>query len=128
MFKYIILDWFFIVFHSAIILFNLFGWIYKRTRKWNLIVLLLTAGSWYILGIFYGWGYCFLTDWHWRVLGELSVYPPESSYVQYLFRRLLGVIVSADFADMITGTLFFLALAISVIINTRDFLRRRNYL
>lgn len=120
-----LIDWFFVVFHTALIFFNLFGWIPKRIRKWNLLVLLLTAASWYLLGIFYGWGYCFLTDWHWQVLGKLSVSPSEHSYVQYLLRRLLGMKVSADFADILTASLFFAALAISVYVNLRAILKAR---
>jgi len=44
----------------------------EKTRKANLILLLLTGLSWFGLGIFYGWGYCPLTDWHWKVLRELG--------------------------------------------------------
>jgi len=51
-----------------VILFNLFGWIFRPLRKANLIVLALTGASWFILGIFYGIGYCPLTDWHFKLL------------------------------------------------------------
>jgi hypothetical protein len=64
---YKVADSFFIIFHSVLICFNLFGWIPKALRKWNLFSLILTTFSWFILGIFYGFGYCFLTDWHWEV-------------------------------------------------------------
>jgi hypothetical protein len=47
-------DIFFIVFHTFLIFFNLFGWIFKPLRKANLVVLILTGASWFILGIFYG--------------------------------------------------------------------------
>lgn len=122
---YHFLDWFFIVFHTALIIFNVFGWIYKPTRKWNFLALCLTAASWFILGIFYGIGYCFLTDWHWQVLRKLSQYPFESSYVQYLFRRLLSVRVSADFADTLTAVVFFASFIISGLINLRDILIKK---
>ena len=52
------LNIFFFFFHTAIMLFNCFGWIWKKTRRLNLVTLLLTAGSWFILGIWFGWGYC----------------------------------------------------------------------
>jgi len=32
--------------------------------------LLLTAFSWFVLGIWYGWGYCVCTDWHYMVLRD----------------------------------------------------------
>ncbi|HPF94086.1 MAG TPA: DUF2784 family protein, partial [Tenuifilaceae bacterium] len=66
---YMLLDVFFVAFHTLLIAFNLFGWIWWRTRKANLITLLLTGLSWIGLGLFFGIGYCPLTDWHWQVLG-----------------------------------------------------------
>jgi hypothetical protein len=45
-----ILDYFFIIFHTVLILFNVFGWIIPRWRFSNLIVLSLTAVSWGFLG------------------------------------------------------------------------------
>ncbi len=120
-----LLNWFFLLFHSVVILFNLFGWIFRSSRKWNLALLLLTAASWFGLGIFYGWGYCFLTDWHWQVLDTLSASPHENSYVQYLFRRIAGVTVEARFADLLTAMLFVAALAASLFVNIRDALKRR---
>lgn len=38
---YAFLDKFFFVFHSALIVFNLFGWIWRKTRAANLVVVLL---------------------------------------------------------------------------------------
>lgn len=126
MLKYHILDWFFIVFHTALIIFNVAGWIWNRCRSWNLITLLLTAFSWFVLGIFYGTGYCFLTHWHWNVLSELSVHPPEHSYIQYLLRRLLSLKVSADFAEYLTLIVFAMALIISLWLNVRDYMKRKS--
>ncbi|HHJ11418.1 MAG TPA: DUF2784 family protein [Bacteroidetes bacterium] len=58
------------VFHSFLVVFNLFGWIWKKTRLVNLITLGLTGASCTLLGIFYGPEYCPLTDWHFRILGH----------------------------------------------------------
>jgi len=125
MMKLQILDWFFVVFHSGIIIFNMFGWMWIKTRKWNLFTLMLTAFSWFVLGLFFGIGYCFLTHWHWDVLAALSEYPPENSYVQYLIRRLTSIRISAEFADILTLLVFIISLALSVWLNVRDFLNRR---
>ena len=57
-----VIDLFFVVFHTSLTLFNALGWIGYKTRKLNLVTLLLTGGSWFILGIFYGIGYCPLTE------------------------------------------------------------------
>lgn len=114
---YKILDIFFVVFHTFLILFNLFGWIWKPTRKANLVALLLTGGSWFILGIFYGIGYCPLTEWHWQVLYKLGKTDLPDSYISYLVKRLTGIVINPEMADLITVVLYFLALAFSVFSN-----------
>jgi hypothetical protein len=118
---YKIADIFFFVFHICLILFNLFGWLVKPLRKWNLITLGLTAFSWFVLGAFYGFGYCFLTDWHWAIREELGYENPFNSYIHFLIATLLPITVSAQMFDLLTGTLFFVALLMSVITNLRDY-------
>ena len=68
-----ILNLFFFGFHTVLILFNIFGWLIPRWRLANLITLSLTAFSWFVLGIWYGWGYCFCTDWHWQIREMLGL-------------------------------------------------------
>ena len=122
---YHILDYFFLVFHFALILFVLFGWIWKRLRVYNLILILLVFASWTLLGIWYGFGYCPFTDWHWQVLRELGQTGLPSSYVSYLFQRILNLELSQTFVDWLTGGLAVLAFVLSLIFNVRDFLRRK---
>lgn len=117
---FIFLDILFLVFHSILILFNLFGWIWKKTRRLNLLTLLITGFSWIGLGLFYGLGYCFLTDLHWRVLEKLGESNISDSYIQYLFNRILGLQISAYFADYLTVILFFIALIMSIYFNLRN--------
>lgn len=119
-----LLDWFFVLFHFCLVVFNLFGWIWKKTRLANLITLLLTGASWFILGIFYGIGYCPITDWHWKVLLKLGAYDLPSSYIQYLLERFAGFRVPAATVDRWTLILFLLALAISTGLNLLDFRRK----
>src|ERR1019366_4368421 len=69
---YRFLNIFFFVFHTIFTLFNIVGWIFPKTRKLHLITISLTAFSWFILGNWYGWGYCFCTDWHWMVREKLG--------------------------------------------------------
>ncbi len=125
MLYYHILDWFFIIFHTVLIFFNVFGWIYKPLRKWNFLTLSLTAVSWFVLGIFYGMGYCFLTDWHWTILDKLEKIPSESSYIQYLFRRLLNIRINVNFADTLTVTVFFMAFFCSGVVNFSDLIKKK---
>jgi|SRR3989304_1915223 len=114
---YHILDWFFLVFHSLLILFNIFGWMWKPTRKANLVTLTLTGLSWFVLGIFYGIGYCPLTDWHFDVLRNLGVENLPVSYIKYLIDRILNVNINANYVEVGTGVGFFVALIISVNVN-----------
>ena len=122
---YILLDISFIVFHTVLILFNLFGWIWKTTRPWNLATLLLTAFSWFILGIWYGFGYCPCTDWHWQVRRQLGYTEMPTSYIEFLVELLTGFDFSTVLVDTATVVLFFLALVLSIYINFRDFKKKR---
>lgn len=121
-----LLDWFFVLFHFCLVVFNLFGWIWKKTRLANLITLLLTGASWFILGIFYGIGYCPITDWHWKVLSKLGAHDLPASYIQYLLERFAGIRIPAATVDRWTFILFLLALAISSVLNLMDSRTRRH--
>jgi len=121
---YKFLDIFFLSFHSLLIIFNLFGWLWKPTRKANLITLLLTGASWFILGIFYGIGYCPLTDWHWEILGKLGVTHMPQSYIQYLFIRIFNIEFNAHLVETGTAVGYFAALIGSLVVNFKKQLRK----
>jgi hypothetical protein len=119
---YRFLDIFFVIFHSALILFNLFGWIWKKTRIANLVTLLLTGGSWLVLGLIVGTlGYCPLTDWHFSVLEKLGKTGLPYSYVKYLADRLTGLSFDPALVDKFTLYSFLVALVLSIYLNIRDF-------
>ncbi len=120
-----VLDIFFVVFHSVFILFILFGWIYPKWRIFHLAAVLLTGISWFILGIFYGLGYCPLTDWHWSVLRQLERTDLTTAYVQYILDRLLGIQITPSFSDIITLLGWLAALIISVYLQYRK--RRKKH-
>jgi len=122
---YEFLNIFFFAFHSILILFNLFGWIWKKTRLLNLISLLLTLGSWVILGIWYGWGYCPCTDWHWKVRMELGYYDMPASYIKFLADTFTGMDWNPVLIDTLTAVLFAAALLSSAVINLKDFKKNR---
>jgi hypothetical protein len=122
---YAFLNIFFFVFHSSLIIFNLFGWIWKKTRLANLIVILLTAFSWTILGIWYGFGFCPCTDWHWQVRVKLGYFDMPSSYTKFLIDSLTGLDVKETMVDTLAVTLLALALVASVFTNLRDWKRKR---
>jgi len=103
------LDKFFLVFHSSFIAFLLLGWAWRKTRRANLAVILLTAFSWFILGIWYGYGYCPSTDWHWRVRARLGYQDLPDSYTKFLVDSLTGLNVSQSLVDIVTLVLLLLA-------------------
>lgn len=117
---YNILDKFFFVFHSFIIVFSLFGWMWKKTRRINLVLLLLTGLSWSILGIWYGFGFCPCTEWHWQVRMKLGLYDMPNSYTKFLIDSITGWDVNANFVDILTLVLFLVALTASLWTNIRD--------
>jgi hypothetical protein len=123
---YAFLDTFFFIFHSFIIIFILFGWMWKKTRKANLIVLLLTAFSWFILGIWYRFGFCFLTEWHYQVRMKLGYFDMPSSYVKFLLDSITGLDFNAKLVDICTLTFFLLALTASIMTNIKDWKNKKN--
>ncbi len=119
------LDIFFLMFHTSLTMFNMLGWIWKKTRLANLLTLLLTFLAWFGLGIFYGIGYCPLTEWHFRILRNLGETNLPNSYIAYLIHRLSGISVPEKLVDFFTVAIFFLSLSVSVWLNLRD--RGRKY-
>lgn len=115
------LNIFFFVFHTAIMIFNCFGWLWKRSRRLNLITLFLTAGSWFILGIWFGWGYCLCTDWHWHVREKLGLYDQSVSYVHFLILKITGLNINPGLVDKLTVSIFFLTFILSIWLNIRDY-------
>jgi len=114
------LNIFFFIFHTALTLFNLLGWIWRSTRFLNLISILLTFSSWFILGIWYGWGYCPCTDWHWEVRQELGYKIQTHSYIKFLFSTITGLEIPAFIIEMITVTGLAMAFLLSSFTNYRD--------
>ena len=126
---YRLLDIFFVIFHSSLIIFNMFGWIWKKTRIANLITLSLTGASWLFLGLIVGvLGYCPFTDWHFDILDKLGKTDLPNSYVKYLADRITGLNFDASLVDNFTLYSFLTALAISVFLNIRDYVIKRKYI
>jgi hypothetical protein len=113
-------NYFFFIFHIILIFFNLFGWIPKRLRKLNLISLSLTAFSWFVLGIFYGFGYCFLTDWHWQIREKLGYSTESNSYIHFLIVELTNISLNENLVDTFTAIFFFIAFTASIYVNVRS--------
>ena len=109
-----IIDYFFILFHSVLILFNVLGWIVPKWRLANLISLSLTAFSWFVLGIWYGIGYSPFTDWHWKVRQLLGYNDQSNSYIHFLILKITGVNLPENWVDTATVIVFFAAFSVSI--------------
>lgn len=118
------LDIFFTILHLLIIGFNLLGWIWRRTRGWHLVSVMVTAGSWMVLGIWFGMGYCPLTDWHWDVKRKLGETDLPVSFITYFAELLTGLEFDDGFVNMVTAVVFILVAALSLWLNLRDRLRK----
>ncbi len=114
---------FFFAFHTAWLAFNGVGWAWRATRRIHLLTITLTALSWFVLGIWHGWGYCVCTDWHWRVREQLG-YESPPSYMQLLVLKLTGLEVPAAWADAVTLVLFAIVTVLTLVLNLRDWRRR----
>ncbi len=111
------LDIGFFVFHSFVIVANLTGWIWARTRKAHLAVLGVTAFSWFALGPLLGFplGYCFCTDWHWQIRRQLG-YNDDGGYIQLLF-QMAGLPISTQTAAIVAYGAFALAVLGAIVVN-----------
>ena len=114
-----LLNVFFHATHLLIIGFVLFGWAFKRARSIHLAVVALTIVSWFGLGFFFGWGYCFWTDWHWRVRDRLGLSYP-SSYIKLFADSLTGRSWDPLVIDILTTGAFVSAIAITIYVNIRS--------
>src|SRR5688572_3404506 len=116
---YQFLNSFFFVFHTLFTLFNITGWMFRRTRQLHLITLSLTAFSWFVLGIWYGFGYCVCTDWHWEVREKLGYVDQSRSYIHFLLLKVTGINFNPQLVDYSTLIFFLISCVMSIWLNIR---------
>jgi hypothetical protein len=126
---YRVLDVFFFLFHALFTGFCTLGWIWRKTRKANLVLLLITGISWLFIGPLcgYGLGYCPFTDWHWQVKIKLGYTSIPRSYIKFFLDTLTGLDFDALCVDIVVALVFASALIISLMLNIRDFVKRRKH-
>jgi len=113
------LDIGFFIFHTALVLFNLLGWIWRKTRRWNLYTLLATAFSWFLMGIWFGVGYCLCTDWHFQIRRQLGYVDDSPTYIHLIVKMLTGANLDAGLVQTATAAGFVFALVMSLYTNIR---------
>lgn len=121
---YSFLNIFFFIFHTVFTLFNMIGWIFPKTRKLNLITLLLTAFSWFVVGIWKGMGFCYCTEWHWQVREQLGYHDQTNSYIHFLILKLTGINLSVSLVETATVIVFAISLVMSVWLNIKDWKKK----
>ena len=84
---------------------------------------MLTAASWFILGIWFGMGYCPLTDWQWNVKDKLGEQNLPSNFIEYFAEKISGTDFSAGFVNTSIGVCFGAAVLLSLYVN---FFRRKS--
>ena len=110
----------FFIFHTVLILFNVFGWMWKRTRPYNLITLSMTLFSWCVMGLRYGMGYCICTDWHFRIRHAMGIQETSDNYLVLLVRNISGWDPPLDLVKNVAATVFIVSILASVTLNLRD--------
>lgn len=103
--------------HLFIIGFNLTGWIFPRTRKLHLVFIALTALSWFVLGIWFGMGYCPVTDWQWQVKELRGERGLPSSFITYFVNKITGEELKDEFVNNVTLVVFIACVLLSLYVN-----------
>ncbi len=111
------LNYLFYGFHTILIVFNLLGWLFPKTRKLHFYSMLLMLFSWGVLGFWYGFGYCFLTDWHYTILRKLGETSMPNSYIAFLIEKLTGWLPQARLVNTMTLVITVMVFIGSVWVN-----------
>lgn len=113
-------DIFFDLLHIALILFNLFGWIPRRTRLVHRCLVTLTSFFWLVIGPFIGsLGFCPITEWHWQVKAARGVKDLPNSYIDYLL-QLVNIHADPKMIDIAVGITFVAVVAVTIFMWWKD--------
>ena len=108
--------------HLFIIIFSVIGWMIPALRPYHLLLCLLIAFSWFVLGARKGWGYCLVTDWQWYLMRHMGITDLPSSYMPMLYRFITGHEGDNRRIELTTRTVFYCSFLASVAVN-REFIR-----
>lgn len=110
-------DFLLTILHLFIIGFNLLGWIFKRTRKTHFWFAMATLGCWVILGVWFGFGYCPITDWQWHVKARLGEQNLPDSFIKYFADKVFNSNINADLVDALTLIFFLISIGCTIKVN-----------
>jgi len=83
----------------------------------HLITVVATAFSWFVLGIWFGWGYCPITAWQWKVKEKLGEAHLPNSFIKYYADKISGKNIDPAIVDMATLVIFVVVIIITVYLN-----------
>ncbi len=99
--------------HLAVVLIVILGWIPPDFRSFHRWCVLVTALSWFGLGIPFGFGYCALTDIQWRIKRKLGIAPEYEAFVPFILRKI-GIDAKPQLIDKVTQAAFALVILITL--------------
>jgi Protein of Unknown function (DUF2784) len=120
------IDVLFFGFHTALILFNLVGWVWPQTRRLHFFCIAGTLFSWVAMGAFYGFGYCLCTDWHFQVRRSLGLPVFGQTYLQLTSQVFLGIELSQTVSNLLAGGGLLLILLAMVVVGVRQRWQRKS--
>ena len=103
--------------HLFIIVFSVIGWMIPALRPFHLLLCLLIAFSWLVLGARKGWGYCLVTDWQWNLMRRMGRTDLPSSYMPMLYRFVTGHAGDEQRIETVTRAVFFCSFLASLVVN-----------
>lgn len=103
--------------HLSIIVFCIIGWLIPPLQPWHLLLCILIAGSWFLLGTCKGWGYCLVTDWQWRLLRSMGRTELPTGYMPMLYQFVTGRAGDVQRIDRITQIVFYSISLVSLRVN-----------
>jgi len=104
------------IIHLSIIGFFLFAWIIPEYRGLHLILSFSIFFSWFGLGLFYGFGYCLVTDLQWKLKKESGYDPETPYYIKYIADKTTGANINSKLSNMVTTYTFFVISILSIVL------------
>ncbi len=113
-------DGFLDLLHIAVIVFNLTGWIWPKTRVAHRCLVALTTFFWLVVGpMVHSLGYCPLTQLQYAVKYARGIKDMPNSYIDYLLQKV-GIHLDPQLIDVMTGVTFASALVVTLVVWRRE--------
>jgi len=108
------------VIHLIFIVFILFGWIPIKLRKVHYISMWIVFISWFLLGLYFGLGYCLLTDLHWKIKIKLNEVNLPYSFIKYILDRITKNDFDETMINYVTVVVFIFIFILSTYFFIKD--------